>query len=48
MKRLRLAWRFRVLPWNVPANVVKYIGLRGPSEADIARGEELAEKQGWS
>ncbi len=45
--RLRLALRFRVLPWRIPANVVKYVGGGKPTEADIARGEELAREHGW-
>jgi hypothetical protein len=46
-RRLRLAWRYRVWPWDVPANVVTYIGLEGPTEADVRRGEELAKEMGW-
>lgn len=46
-RRLRIAWRFRVLPWNVPASAVKYLGFRSPSQADIERGEELARRHGW-
>ncbi len=47
VKRIRLGWRFKCWPWNVPANVVKYISLKGPTEADLKRGEELAREHGW-
>ena len=44
-KRLRLAWEFRVWPWQLPAGW-RYLGGR-PTEADIKRGQELADKYGW-
>jgi len=47
LRRLRLAWRFKVLPWRIPENVVKYIGRSRPTAADIERGEELAREHGW-
>lgn len=48
IKRLRLAWRFKVWPWAIPASVVTWIALdQRLTERDIRRTRELAIKYGW-
>lgn len=48
VRRLRLAWAFKVWPWNIPPTVMKY--LEWPirlTERDIQRTKELAKRHGW-
>lgn len=48
VKRLRLAWRFKVWPWSIPWQAVKWIALdQRITPYDIQRTRELAEKYGW-
>lgn len=48
IKRLRLAWRFKVWPWSVPWQAVKYVALdQRLTVNDIARAHELAAQYGW-
>lgn len=46
-RRIRLAWRFKVCPWNVRWQAVRYLSLSKVTEADIKRTRELAERFGW-
>lgn len=48
MKRLRLAMRYRMWPWQLPTNVVRFVSLQGPTKRDVERGEELARRYGWN
>lgn len=48
IKRLRLAWAFKVWPWHVPAEAVKF--LQWPvriTKTDRQRTEELAQRYNW-
>lgn len=48
IKRLRLAWAFKVWPWRIPANVVLWLAVpRHLTEAEIACGHKLAKRYGW-
>lgn len=47
IRRLRLAWRFKVWPWNVPWPVVRYLSFDDVTEYDIRRTRELADQFGW-
>ncbi len=46
-RRLRIAWRFRVWPWQVPMEAVKYLSLHPLTERDIQRTRELAARFHW-
>lgn len=47
IRRLRFAWRFRMFPWDIPGNVVRYVSLEKLTDADVRRTKELAERFGW-
>lgn len=48
LKRLLLAWRHRVWPWDVPWEAVEYLALdQRPTENEIARARELAHHHGF-
>jgi hypothetical protein len=47
VRRLRIAWRFRVWPWRVPAGAVRHLSLQPLTQKDIQRTHELAERFGW-
>lgn len=46
VKRMRMAWRFRVWPWEIPACAL-LVSLKPPTDEDIKWGKELAERYGW-
>jgi len=47
LKRLRLAWRFKVWPWRVPREAVMFLSLKPLTPSDIQRTRERAERWGW-
>jgi hypothetical protein len=47
LKRLRLAWRFKVWPWRVPWQAVAFVSLAPLTAKDIDRTHELAKRYGW-
>lgn len=47
IKRLRIAWRFRIWPWRIPANVVRYVSLAKLTQGDIKRTDVLAARFVW-
>jgi hypothetical protein len=44
IKRFRIAYRMRRLPWKIPIETVRYVSLRKPSEAAIRRGQEIVKE----
>jgi hypothetical protein len=48
VRRLIMAWQFKVWPWAIPWQTVKWVALdQRLSPSDEARALELAEKHGW-
>jgi hypothetical protein len=47
-RRFIMAWKFKMWPWEIPWNTVKYLALdQRLTDADIRRSRELADKYGW-
>jgi hypothetical protein len=49
LKQIRIAWSFKVWPWQVPVEAVTYLAWPPPplTAQEITRTRELAEKYGW-
>ena len=47
LKRLRMAWWFRVWPWAIPWQAVRYLSMGHPTPADVEKTKRLARHRGW-
>lgn len=44
MKRLRLAWRFRVWPWRIPKHAVEYLSMEPLTMDDVLATYRVLQK----
>lgn len=48
LRRLIMAWRFKVWPWSLHRNTVKWVALdQRLTRREVEHGQECARRLGW-